>query len=136
MTKEDWAMDGIGNFLTALRNAVGAKLSCCETSSSRTRLDIAKILKSTGYLDGVEKFTDPKGHPRLRMVLRYVDGISPIVSIERCSKPGRRIYAASKSIPRVLNGMGIVILSTSRGLMKDAEARRQNIGGELLCKVW
>jgi small subunit ribosomal protein S8 len=129
-------MDEIGDFLTALRNAVGAKLVCCETPTSKMRLGMAKILKNTGYIDAVEEFADPKGRRWLRVTLRYVDGISPIVTIERCSRPGRRIYSAAKSIPRVLSGMGIGILSTSRGLMKDAEARRQNVGGELLCRVW
>jgi small subunit ribosomal protein S8 len=129
-------MDTVGDFLTIIRNAVRARLTEVGAPFSKMRLGIAKILKSAGYIEHFEECT-ACGHRQIRIALRFVDGgQSPITVIERCSRPGRRIYANARDIPRVLNGLGIAILSTSSGLMKDSEARRRKIGGEVLCKVY
>ncbi|MDR2576541.1 MAG: 30S ribosomal protein S8 [Puniceicoccales bacterium] len=129
-------MDTVGDFLTILRNAVSAQKVVFDVQFSRVRTAIARILKNTGYVDGFEEITNSRGHRRLRVTLRYVDGKSPIHCIVRHSKPGRRIYSGAKEIGCVLNGLGIAVISTSQGLMRDAEARRRNIGGEILCKIW
>ncbi|MDR2030589.1 MAG: 30S ribosomal protein S8 [Puniceicoccales bacterium] len=129
-------MDGIGDFLTIIRNAVRAKLASTVASYSKMRCALLQILKSAGYVDGWDEFVDDRGHRCVRVHLRYVDGRSPIVVLERCSKPGRRLYVGAKAVPRILNGLGIAIVSTSHGLMRDSEARRRNVGGELLCRVY
>jgi small subunit ribosomal protein S8 len=130
-------MDTIGDFLTILRNAVRAQKDSCVVAYSKMREGILRIFKNTGYIVDFESFSCDKRLRHLGIVLRYDgEGRSPIVQIERCSTPGRRLYYQSAKIPRVLNGMGVGILSTSRGIMRDSEARRQNVGGELICKVW
>jgi small subunit ribosomal protein S8 len=130
-------MDTIGDFLTTLRNAIRARQESCVVHYSRMKEGILQILKNTGHIVSFECFTCDCNFRHLRVTFRYdADGRSPITQIKRCSTPGRRIYYPSAKIPRVLNGLGIGILSTSRGIMRDEEARRQNIGGELVCKVW
>jgi small subunit ribosomal protein S8 len=130
-------MDTIGDFLTVLRNAIRAQKDSCVVAYSKMREGILRILRNTGHIADFEDFSCEHNLRHLRVTFRYDDaGRSPIVQIERCSTPGRRLYYQSAKIPRVLNGMGVGILSTSRGIMRDSEARRQNIGGELICKVW
>ncbi|MDR1457078.1 MAG: 30S ribosomal protein S8 [Puniceicoccales bacterium] len=130
-------MDTIGDFLTILRNAIRARKDSCTVAYSKMREGILRIFKNTGHIADFESFSCECGLRHLRITLRYdADGRSPVIQIERCSTPGRRLYYRSAKIPRVLNGMGIGIMSTSRGIMRDSEARRQNIGGELICKVW
>ncbi|MDR3117536.1 MAG: 30S ribosomal protein S8 [Puniceicoccales bacterium] len=129
-------MDGIGDFLTTLRNGARAKLAAVEVPHARVRCAILKILKNSGYVGDWEETVDGAGHRRVRVQLRYADGRSPITAVERCSRPGRRMYFGAKALPRVLNGMGIAIVSTSQGLMRDSEARKRNVGGELLCKIY
>lgn len=125
-------MDTIGDFLTIIRNATLASLPSCEARVSRLRISVLYILKKAGF---IESF-DVGENGFLRIHLKYVDGVSSIGKIERCSRPGCRSYYNAKKIPRVLNGLGMGIVSTSRGIMSDGEARRINVGGELLCKVW
>ncbi|MDR3316543.1 MAG: 30S ribosomal protein S8 [Puniceicoccales bacterium] len=129
-------MDTIGDFLTVFRNAVGARKASFEVSSSRLRIALLRILKNTGYVDNFEELSCSRGHRVVRVTLRYVEGTSSVRSVVRCSRPGCRVYCGARNAPRVLNGLGISILSTSKGLMRDAEARRKNLGGEILCKVW
>jgi small subunit ribosomal protein S8 len=129
-------MDGIGDFLTTLRNGARAKLAVVEAPHARTRCAILKILKNTGYIDGWEEVAEGPGGRRLRVRLRYAEGRSPFTAVERCSRPGRRMYFSAKKLPRILSGLGIAIVSTSQGLMRDSEARKRNVGGELLCKIY
>jgi small subunit ribosomal protein S8 len=89
-----------------------------------------------GYLGAAADSKDTRGHKTLRVQLKYVDGTPAITGIDRVSKPGRRLYNGATDIPRVLNGLGISILTTPKGVMKDADARRQRVGGEIICKVW
>ena len=127
--------DTIGDFLTAIRNASKANKSSIVLQWSRLREGVVRILSESGYVAGYRK-TERDGLPVLEITLKYVAGVPAITSIERVSTPGRRVYAGYTSVPKVIGGMGVSILTTSRGVMTDAEARRQKVGGELLAKVW
>ena len=127
--------DTIGDFLTSIRNASQAGKATITVQWSRLREGVAKILVESGYVASVRK-AERDGLPVLELSLKYVAGVPAITSIERVSTPGRRIYAGYSSVPKVIGGMGVSILTTSRGVMTDAEARRQKVGGELLAKVW
>jgi len=100
------------------------------------RKAIAAILKSEGYVADYKDSVDADGHKTLVVTLKYVDGAPAITGLTRVSSPGRRLYFGYTEIPRVLNGLGISIVSTSKGLMKDADCRRNKAGGELICNVW
>jgi small subunit ribosomal protein S8 len=128
--------DPISDFLTRLRNASKARLDDCVIPHSTLKAAIVSILKAEGYVLDFSTGTDGKGHKTLIVKMKYVDGAPAITGITRVSTPGRRLYYRYSEIPRVLNGLGIAILSTSRGLMKDADCRRNKAGGELLCNVW
>ena len=128
--------DPIADMLTRIRNASMARHERAEMPHSRLKEHVAGVLKAEGYLDDVRvsEGADPK---TLTVVLRYGrDRQSAIDGIRRVSSPGRRVYVRHDRIERVCSGMGISILSTSRGVMTDREARRQRVGGELLCEVW
>jgi len=127
--------DTIGDFLTSIRNASQAGKGTITVQWSRLREGVAKILVESGYIASARK-AEREGLPVLEVTLKYVAGVPAITSIERVSTPGRRIYAGYSSVPKVIGGMGVSILTTSRGVMTDAEARRQKVGGELLAKVW
>ena len=128
--------DPISDFLTRLRNASKARLDECRVPHSRLKAGIAEILKAEGYVSGVGEDTDDRGHKVLVVKMKYLDGAPAITGLTRVSKPGRRLYHRYSEIPRVLNGLGISILSTSNGLLKDSDCRRQKAGGELICNVW
>jgi small subunit ribosomal protein S8 len=125
----------VGNFLTSLRNASQANKAVITVQWSRLREGVAKLLVDAGYVASARK-AEREGLPVLELSLKYVAGVPAITSIERVSTPGRRVYAGYSSVPKVIGGMGVSILTTSRGVMTDAEARRQKVGGELLAKVW
>ena len=127
--------DTIGDFLTSIRNASQAQKAVITVQWSRLREGVAKILVDAGYVAAARK-AEREGLPVLELSLKYVAGVPAITSIERVSTPGRRVYAGYTSVPKVIGGMGVSILTTSRGVMTDAEARRQKVGGELLAKVW
>ena len=128
--------DPISDFLTRLRNASKARLDECVSPHSVLKAGIAAILKAEGYVIDFSSSQDALGHKTLVVKLKYVDGTPAITGITRVSTPGRRLYYRCSEIPRVLNGMGIAIVSTSRGLMKDQDCRRNKAGGELICNVW
>ncbi len=128
--------DPISDFLTRLRNAAHAKKPESVMPHSRLKAGLCGILRAEGYIAGFSDGLDELGHKTLVVKLKYVDGQSAITGISRVSTPGRRLYARHTDIPRVLNGLGISILSTSRGLMKDRDARRNRLGGEIVCNVW
>jgi len=128
--------DPVSDFLTRLRNAYKAGLAECVSPHSKLKESLAAILKSEGFVSGVSLSTDDRGHKTLVVKLKYVDNTPAVTNLTRVSTPGRRLYYSYTEIPRVLNGLGISILSTSKGLLKDQDARRQKVGGELLCKVW
>ena len=128
--------DPISDFLTRLRNASKARLDECVMPHSNLKQSVATILKGEGYVVDHSNGTDAQGHKTLIVKMKYVDGAPAITGLTRVSTPGRRLYFRYTEIPRVLNGLGIGILSTSKGLMKDADCRRNRSGGELMCNVW
>jgi small subunit ribosomal protein S8 len=130
------AHDTIGDFLTIIRNAMRAEKDTCSAQWSRQRAEIARILKDEGYIADVQEVRNDASLRVLKVTLKYIQGTPAITGLQRHSSPGRRLYYGHQEIPRVLGGLGLAILTTSKGLLKDAEARRQKVGGELLCKVW
>jgi len=129
--------DPIADMLTRIRNANRVHFKSVDVLSSRINLNMAKVLKKSGFISGYDIKNDPRGHEILRVYLKYPDTKRTVITdIQRVSKPGRRVYVKSENIPQVLNGYGISILSTSRGVMTDKEARELRLGGELLCNVW
>ena len=128
--------DPISDFLTRLRNASKAQLAECAIPHSNLKEGLAAILKTEGYVADVATGTDKLGHKTVVVKMKYVDGAPAITGLTRVSTPGRRLYFRYTEIPRVLNGLGISILSTSKGLMKDTDCRRNKAGGELVCNVW
>lgn len=127
--------DPISDFLTVIRNAYRATKPSCVTRFSKMQLRIAEILLEEGYLAGVEQ-VDIEGKPALQLTLKYVDEVPALTGIKRVSSPGRRMYFQSKEIPKTLGGLGVGILTTSRGILKDRDARREKIGGEMICAIW
>ena len=128
--------DPISDFLTRLRNASKAGLAECVIPHSTLKEAIAGILKTEGYVSDHSNGTDEQGHKTLVVKMKYVDGAPAITGLTRVSTPGRRLYYRYTEIPRVLNGLGISIVSTSHGLMKDSDCRREKAGGELICNIW
>ena len=131
--------DPLADFLTTIRNASRAAKGEVRVPWSRMRSDVAHILKNEGYLTEVEKVAPDKentGKPVLRITLRGSGKTRSITQITRVSKPGRRQYVGAKEIPRVLGGMGISVISTPRGVMAGHQAKKQNLGGELLLTVY
>ena len=127
--------DPIADMLTRIRNATRIKAEKVDVPISRLKLEIAKILKEEGFIKGYKILRD-KRQGILRIVLKYVDGESVISGLERVSKPGRRVYAGKKEIPRVMGGIGVAILTTSKGILSDKACRKEGVGGEILCYVW
>lgn len=130
--------DPIADLLTRIRNAHLAKHDRLDVPSSRLKLEICRILQQQGYIDGYETVGGRAAHDQqIRVLLRYADDGTPAIRrIARVSKPGRRVYRGSADIRPVLNGLGLGIVSTSLGLLTDAEAREKRVGGEILCEVW
>ncbi len=127
--------DPLGDMLTRIRNAQMRKKSKVTTPGSRLRERVLDVLQAEGYIRGYSQL-DLNGKAEIEIELKYYDGLPVIREIERVSRPGRRVYASVKNIPRVSNGLGVSILSTPKGVMSDAEARDQNVGGEVLCRVF
>ncbi len=128
--------DPIADMLTRVRNASRARHTEVVVPASRTKREIARILKEEGFIADFEEAKDGPSQI-LRLTLKYVDGKAPVVSgLKRISKPGLRVYARKTDIPRVLGGLGVVIVSTSQGIMTGAQARRSQLGGEVLAYVW
>ncbi len=129
------AHDTLGDFLTILRNASAAGKESCTMQHSKMRSGVARILKEEGYIRDFSE-SEQEGKKTLTVTLKYVNNAPALTGIERHSRPGRRLYYSYLEIPRVLGGLGTAILTTSKGILKDREARRQKVGGELICKVW
>jgi small subunit ribosomal protein S8 len=122
--------------LTRIRNAVAKAEASVDVPASKFKLALGQVLVSEGYLKSIES-VDKDGKPYLRMGLKYGHKRTPVIhSLKRVSTPGRRAYAKAAHVPVVRGGLGLAIVSTSQGLMVDREARRQNVGGEIVCEVW
>ncbi len=128
--------DPIGDMFSRIRNGQMRSLNSIDIPSSNFRKNILKILKDEGYIKDyfIEKTENNK--VTLKITLKYYEGDPVIKEIKRISKPGRRVYSRANSIPRVMNGLGLAILSTPKGVMSDTEARKNNIGGEVICRVF
>lgn len=127
--------DTIADFLTRIRNASTAKHKTLVAPRSKVKLAIAEILKDQGFIADYDQVDEgPQG--TITVKLRYYYGQPVIREIQRVSKPGRRVYVGVDTLPRVRNGLGVAIISTPRGVMSDKQARRENVGGEVLCTIW
>ena len=127
--------DPVSDMLTRIRNAIQARHERGTIPRSKLKVNLARILQKEGYIAGFSE--SDEGHGSLTINLRYGrDNSNAIIGLKRASRPGRRLYVGSREIPQVLNGMGISIISTSHGLLTDRDARKQQVGGEVLCEVW
>lgn len=127
--------DMIADFLTIIRNAIMSSAKTVETSASRARLDIAKILKEEGFIRDYSIVEDG-AHKNMKIFLKYVHGESAIHEITRISKSSRRVYTGIKDLKPIINGLGISIVTTNKGVMTDRQAKREQVGGEVICTVW
>jgi small subunit ribosomal protein S8 len=128
--------DPIGDMITRIRNAQMRSKPKVSTPGSRLRASVLEVLKAEGYIRGYASVAHDDGRSELEIELKYFDGTPVIREISRVSKPGRRVYASVKALPRVNNGLGVAILSTPKGVMADHAARDANVGGEILCTVF
>lgn len=126
--------DPVGDLLTRIRNAQRRGRSSVQSPSSKLRINVLEVLQREGYIRGFTE-VEKDGFKELDIELKYYDGAPVISEIRRVSKPGRRVYSAVRDLPLVRNGLGISVLSTPKGVMSDNEARTQNVGGEILCRV-
>jgi len=130
--------DPIADLLTRIRNAVKANHKVVEAPGSKIKQEIVKILYDQGYILAYKFVEDEKGHPIIRIALKYhpQTKINAIKDLQRVSRPGLRRYVGAKEMPRILNGLGIAIVSTPKGIMTDKKAREENVGGEVLCYIY
>ncbi|RHZ97452.1 30S ribosomal protein S8 [Cereibacter sphaeroides] len=128
--------DPLGDMLTRIRNAQLRGKSTVSTPASRLRAWVLDVLQAEGYIRGYEKKETENGQGELVISLKYFEGTPVIRELKRVSKPGRRVYMATKDLPNVRNGLGVSIISTPKGVMSDASARSANVGGEVLCTVF
>jgi small subunit ribosomal protein S8 len=127
--------DPLGDMLTRIRNGQQARKDSILTPASKLRANVLDVLQREGYIRGYSE-EELAGQRGLRIELKYFEGQPAIQHLARVSKPGRRVYSASRELPRIRNGLGITIVSTPRGVLSDAEARDQNVGGEVLAEVF
>ncbi len=127
--------DPIADYLTRLRNAADAKHKRVDIPASRLKRDITKILKDENYIQDYTIIEDNK-QDIIRIALKYHNGQCVIKGLERISRPGLRKYSGNDSLPRVINGLGIAVISTSKGVMTDKQARQAGVGGEVICYIW
>ena len=131
--------DPIADFLTRIRNGIMAAHETVEIPSSRLKKEMARILTEQGYIEGFDEAPGVPGSAadKILVRLKYTDNRTSVISgLRRVSKPGLRVYSQSAKVPRVFGGLGVAVISTSQGLMTDREARKRNVGGEVLCFVW
>jgi len=126
--------DPIADMLTRIRNAQMVEKTSVQVPSSKVKVAIAQVLKDEGYIEGFQVKTD-EGRPQLEIALKYYAGRPVIERIERVSRPGLRVYKGSNAIPQVMNGLGVAIVTTPKGVMTDRKARASGVGGEVLCYV-
>lgn len=129
--------DPISDMLTRIRNAQRARHAQVKIPSSKLKLAVAQVMQAQGYVADVAVDDEDATKPVLRLGLRYrADGTEMIDGLERVSRPSRRVYVSAEEVPKVRNGLGIAIISTSQGVMTDHDARASHVGGEVLCEVW
>tara|TARA_Y100001949_G_scaffold6820_1_gene4997 strand:- start:3 stop:401 length:399 start_codon:yes stop_codon:yes gene_type:complete len=128
--------DPIGDMITRIRNAQLRTLYNVKVPSSKYRAKILEVLKQEGYISNYKLLPDSKNKSSLVVDLKYYNGLPVIKEIKRVSRPGRRVYARADSIPKIQNGLGLAIVSTSMGIMSDSDARMKKVGGEIICRVF
>lgn len=128
--------DPLGDMLARIRNAQMRRRSTVNAPASKLRAWVLDVLVKEGYIKEYRTVDADSGHREIEISLKYFDGDPVIKELKRVSKPGRRVYAGAKEIPRVRQGLGVAIVSTAQGVMSDADARRRNVGGEVLCTVF
>lgn len=129
--------DPVADMLTKIRNASMAKHEKVEVTTSKLKLQIVKILKNEGYIKNFKKVVNKNGINSIRIFLKYDDNQNPVLhGITRISTPGRRVYSGYRDLPRVYNGYGVVVVSTSSGVITGKKARENKVGGELICSIW
>ena len=129
-------IDPIGDMFTRIRNGQMRNLKSVNIPASKFRSKILEILKSEGYINSFFLESNDNNKKIIKVNLKYYEGTPVIKEIKRISKPGRRVYSRATSIPKIQNGLGMAIISTSQGVMSDIQARKNNIGGEIICKVF
>lgn len=128
--------DPIADLLIRIQNAARRGHETVHVPASKLKVELLRVLKAEGFISEYDRMEEER-HPALRVQLRYVgEGLPVITGLRRISRPGRRVYVRRRNVPQVMGGMGIAILSTSKGLMTDQESRREGLGGEVLCHVW
>lgn len=129
--------DPIADMLTRIRNAIGARHEEVDVPTSKIKLEIAKIMMEEGYIEKFSATKDADGYKVIRITFKQHGGQQKVIQgLRRVSKPGLRVYSAATDLPKVLSGLGIAVISTSKGIMTDKEARNQNLGGEVLAYIW
>lgn len=130
------ASDPVADMLTKVRNAAVARHEKVDIPASKLKLEIVKILKTEGYIKNFKKVQED-GHPIIRIILKYDDSNNPVIhGVKKISTPGRRVYSGYKELPRVFNGYGTIIVSTSSGVTTGKKASEKLVGGELICSIW
>lgn len=127
--------DPIADMLTRIRNAISVKQERVDMPSSKLKISLAKLMKDEGYILNYRLIKD-KGHELLRIMLKYTGKNSIMIGLKRISRPGKRIYCGYNELPIIRGGLGIAIVSTSKGILTDTQARNDKIGGELVCAIW
>jgi small subunit ribosomal protein S8 len=127
--------DPIADYLTRIRNGIHARHKRIDVPASNLKRELTKILAAKKFIAGFSEIKDEK-QGVLRIALKYTEGTNAITGLQRISRPGLRIYAPSDRIPRVMNGLGMALISTSQGIMTDRDARAKKVGGEVLCYIW
>ena len=128
--------DPVADMLTKIRNASGAKFDRVDIPTSKLKLEVVKILKNEGFVKNFKKISQ-NGHNCIRIFLKYDEEMKPVIhGMQKVSKPGRRIYSGYRKLPRVLNGYGTLIVSTSTGVTTGRKAAEQKVGGEIICSIW
>ena len=128
--------DPLADMFTRIRNGSKAKFEKVDVPSSHLKREVAKILKEEGFIKNYKMVTDDQKHEMIRIFLKYDETRKGVIHIRRVSKPGRRMYAKSDRVPPIMGGLGLSILSTSKGVLTNKSARKANVGGEVLCHVW
>ena len=128
--------DPLGDMLTRIRNAQMRRKSTVRTPASKLRRLVLDVLEGEGYIRGYEAAESERGHPEFVISLKYFEGGPAIRELKRVSKPGRRVYSGVRDLPSVRQGLGVAVVSTAKGIMSDADARAENVGGEVLCTVF
>jgi small subunit ribosomal protein S8 len=127
--------DPVGDYLSRIRNAIAAKHEKVDIPASRVKLELTKILKEEGFIQNY-KLQEDKKQGAIRIFLRYTNGVSVITGLKQITKPGRRMFSRKDDVPKVFSGLGISIVSTSKGIMTGDKSHKIGVGGEVLCEIW